>query len=93
MSHQPRGTNSPAESKPGAIQGAEGQPVVGVGAGLGGATTPMAAAPGQRGLLLSGPGVGHLGDEVAEVLPGDAGEARMGQGRTGSCGRSHPVPA
>jgi len=29
----------------------------------------MAAALPQRGLVLGGPGVGHLGDKAAEVLP------------------------
>ena len=48
------------------------------------------AAVGQRGLVLGGPGVGQLGDELAQVLPGDAGEARMGQGRTDPCWSSHP---
>jgi hypothetical protein len=67
---------------------AEGQPVVGAGAA--GAAAPMATAVGQPGLVLGGPGAGQLGDEVAEVLPGDAGEARMGQGRTDPCWSSHP---
>jgi hypothetical protein len=50
----------------------------------------MAAALGQRSLVLGDPGIGELGDEVAEVLPGDAGEARVGQGRTDPCWGSHP---
>jgi hypothetical protein len=44
----------------------------------------------QRGLVLGGAGVGQLGDELAQVLPGDAGEARMGKGRTDPCWSSHP---
>ena len=52
--------------------------------GLGPAPLP------QRGLVLGGPGVGQFGDKVTEVLPGDAGEARMGQGRTDPCWSSHP---
>jgi hypothetical protein len=67
---------------------AQDQPLVGAGAG--GAAAWVAAAVGQRGLVLGGPGVGQLGDELAQVLPGDAGEARMGQGRTAPCWRSHP---
>jgi hypothetical protein len=55
---------------------AQDQPLVGAGAG--GAAAWVAAAVGQRGLVLGGPGVGQLGDELAQVLPGDAGEARMG---------------
>jgi len=62
----------------------------GVGAGAGGAAAWVAAAVGQRGLVLGGPGVGQLGDELAQVLPGDAGEARMGKGRTDPCWSSHP---
>ena len=67
---------------------AEHQPRLGPGPGR--APTPMAAALGQRGLVLGGPGVGQLGDEGAKVLPRDAGEARMGQGRTDPCWSSHP---
>jgi len=48
------------------------------GAGAGGAAAWVAAAVDQRGLVLGGPGVGQLGDELAQVLPGDASEARMG---------------
>jgi hypothetical protein len=66
---------------------AQGQPVV--GAGVGGTAARLAAAAAQRGLVLGGPRVGHLGDEVAEVLLADAGEARMGQGRTDLRWRSH----
>ena len=34
-------------------------------------------------------GLGQLSDQFAKVAPGDAGEARMGQGRTGPCWSSH----
>jgi hypothetical protein len=66
---------------------AEGQPVAWAGAGR--PAPGMAPALVEGGLAVGGPGVGQLDDEVAEVLPGDAGEARMGQGRTGPCWRSH----
>jgi hypothetical protein len=49
-------------------------------AGAVGAPTGMGATLCQRGLVLGGPGVGQLSDEVTKVLPGDAGEARMGPG-------------
>ena len=32
----------------------------------------------------------RVGDELAKVVPGDAGEASMRQGRTDPCWRSHP---
>jgi hypothetical protein len=51
----------------------------------------MAAAQLQRGLVLGGPKIGQFGDEVAEVLPGGAGEARMGQGRTDPVGGRIPA--
>jgi hypothetical protein len=50
---------------------AQDQPLVRAGAG--------GAAVGQRGLVLGGPGVGQLGDGLAQVLPGDAGEGRLGR--------------
>jgi hypothetical protein len=55
---------------------AEGQPRARPGPG--GATAPVAAAGCQHRLVLGGPGVGQLGDQLAEVSPWDAGEARMG---------------
>jgi hypothetical protein len=67
---------------------AEGQPRLGPGPGR--TPTPMAAARCQRSLVLGGPGIGEFGDEGTKVLLGDAGEARMSQGRTDPCWRSHP---
>jgi hypothetical protein len=54
---------------------AHGQPLVGPAPA---ARRRGAAAVGQCGLVLGGPGVGQFGDELAQVLPGDAGAARTG---------------
>jgi hypothetical protein len=67
---------------------AEGQPRLGPGTSS--TTAPMAAALGEGAFVPRRPGVGQLDDKVAEVLPGEPGKARMGQGRTGPCWRSHP---
>jgi len=46
------------------------------------------ALPAQPGAGRSG--IGEFGDEGTKVLPGDAGEAGMSQGRTDPCWSSHP---
>jgi pimeloyl-ACP methyl ester carboxylesterase len=50
----------------------------------------MAAALVQGALVGGGPRIGQLGDQLAQVLPRQAGEDRMGEGRTGPCWRRHP---
>jgi len=66
----------------------EPQPLVWAGARR--ASTRMAAPPAQRALVRGGPRVGELGDHLAEVVPGDPGEARMAQSRAGPCWSRHP---
>jgi hypothetical protein len=66
---------------------AEDQLVVGPGAG--GTLVRVAAALVQGALVGGGPRVGQFGDQLAQVLPGDPGEDRMGEGRTGPCWRRH----
>ena len=66
---------------------AQHQPLVG--------PAPAARRRGCRGGGPAWPGagrsrVGQLGDELAQVLPGDAGEARLGYGRTHPGWSSHP---
>jgi hypothetical protein len=61
-----------------------------VGPGAGGTPTRVAAALVQGALVGGGPRVGELGEQFGEVLPGDPGEDRMGEGRTGPCWHSHP---
>jgi hypothetical protein len=68
---------------------AEAQPVV--GAGPGGALAWMAPALLKGGLVGGGPRVGQFGGQLAKVLPGDAGEDWMGEGRTGPWWRRHPL--
>src|SRR6266704_1841704 len=60
------------------------------GAGAGGAAAWVAAAGAQRALVGGGPRVGELGDQVAQVLPRQSGEDRMGEGRTGPWWSRHP---
>jgi hypothetical protein len=67
---------------------AEDQLVVGPGAS--GTLTRVAAALPECALVGGGPRVGELGDELAQVLPGDAGEDRMLKGRSGPCWSSVP---
>jgi hypothetical protein len=67
---------------------AEAQAVVGAGAG--GAPAWVAAALLGGGLVGGGPGLGQLDGQLGQVLPGQPGEARMGEGRTGPCWRRHP---
>jgi hypothetical protein len=55
-----------------------------------GALPPVPAALLQRVLVDGGPGIGQLGGQLTKVLPGDPGEARMGEGRTSPCWRRHP---
>jgi len=66
----------------------EAEPLV--GAGTGGPLAVVATALAEHALVGGGPRVGELGDQVGEVLPGDAGEDRMGEGRTGPCWFEHP---
>jgi hypothetical protein len=61
-----------------------------VGAGASGALAWVAAAGEQGGLVGGGPRLGELGEQLAEVLPGQPGEARIGQGRTGPWWSRHP---
>ena len=61
-----------------------------VGPGAGGMLAWMAAALVQGALVGGGPRIGQLGDQLAQVLPRQAGEDRMGEGRTGPCWRRHP---
>jgi hypothetical protein len=61
-----------------------------VGPGAGGTLAWVAAALVQGALARGGPRVGQLDDQLAKVLPGDPGEDRMREGRTGPCWRSHP---
>ena len=56
-----------------------------VGPGAGGTLTQVAAALLEGALVGGGPRVGELGDQLAQVLPGQSGEDRMGEGRTGPC--------
>jgi len=51
---------------------------------------PARPHPPQGGLVGGGPRVGKLDDQVGEAVPGDPGEATMGQGRAGPCWRGHP---
>jgi len=67
----------------------EAEPLV--GAGTGGPLAVVATALAEHALVGGGPRVGELGDQVGEVLPGDAGEARMGEGRTGPCWLHGPM--
>jgi hypothetical protein len=61
-----------------------------VGPRAGGTLAWIAAALVQGVLVGDGPRIGQLGDQLARVLPRQAGEDRMGQGRTGPCWRRHP---
>ena len=54
------------------------------------ALPPMPAALLQRVLVDGDPGIGKLGGQLTKVLPGDPGEARMGEGCTSPCWRSRP---
>jgi hypothetical protein len=67
---------------------AEDQPVVGAGAGA--APPRVAAALPQGTLVGGGPRVGQLDGQLGEVLPGQPGAARMGEGRTGPWWSRHP---
>jgi hypothetical protein len=62
-----------------------------VGPGPGGTLAWMAAALVQGALVGGGPRIGQLGDQLPQVLPRQAGEDRMGEGRTGPCWRRHPT--
>jgi hypothetical protein len=66
------------------------QPQAVVGASARGAAAVMTAALVQGALVGGNPGSGQLGGQFAEVLPGQPGEARMAQGRTGPCWLRHP---
>jgi hypothetical protein len=57
-----------------------------VGAGAGGALAWVAAALLQGALVGGGPGASQLDGQVGEVVPGDPGQDRMGQGRTAHAG-------
>jgi len=61
-----------------------------VGAGTGGTPTWVAAALLEGGLVGGGPRLGQLDSQLGEVLAGQAGEDRMGEGRTGPCWPGHP---
>jgi hypothetical protein len=61
-----------------------------VGAGAGGTLAWVAAALVQGALVGGGPRVDKLSGQLAKVLPGDPGEDRMGEGRTGPCWLRHP---
>jgi threonine/homoserine/homoserine lactone efflux protein len=61
-----------------------------VGSGTGGALAWVVTALLEGGLVGGGPGAGQLDGQVGKVLPGDPGEDRMGEGRTGPCWRRHP---
>lgn len=50
----------------------------------------MAAALVQGALVGGGPRIGQLGDQLPQVLPRQAGEDRMGEGRTAPSWRRHP---
>ena len=61
-----------------------------VGAGPGGTLAWVAAALLEGALVGGSPRVGQLDDQLGQVLPGQPGEDRMGEGRTGPCWRRHP---
>ena len=61
-----------------------------VGPGAGGALAWVTAALLEGALVRGGPGVGQLDRQVGQLLPGQPGEDRMGEGRTGPCWRRHP---
>jgi hypothetical protein len=67
---------------------AEDQPVARPGPD--GALARMASTLVQRALVGGGPRAGQLSDQVGEVLPGQPGEDRMGEGRTSPCWRRNP---
>jgi len=60
-----------------------GERQVVVGAGAFGPLSVTASAFPQSGLLLGGPRVGQLGDELGQPPARDAGEDTMRQGRAG----------
>jgi hypothetical protein len=53
------------------------------------APTRVATSLPQGALVDGDPWAGELGGQVGEVVPGDPGEDRMGEGRTGPCWRGH----
>jgi hypothetical protein len=61
-----------------------------VGSGAGGALARVAAALLQGALVRGGPRAGQFREQLGEVLPGEPGEDRMGEGRTGPCWPRHP---
>jgi hypothetical protein len=61
-----------------------------VGAGAGGALAWVAAALLEGAVVRGSPRAGQFGERLGEVLPGQPGEDRMGEGRTGPCWRRHP---